>query len=73
MHIRLSGLVILAIACSACAQPPEFDLLVTGGTVFDGTGIEPRRIDLGIKGDRIVAIGEKDRNRLFIGGEEATQ
>ena len=35
-----------------------FDLLIRGGTVIDGTaGAEPVQADVGIDGDRIVAIG----------------
>lgn len=35
----------------------EFDVLITGGTVIDGTG-KPRHIaDVGIRGDRIEAVG----------------
>ena len=32
-------------------------MVISGGTVIDGTGAEPRPADLGIKGDRIAAIG----------------
>jgi hypothetical protein len=46
-----------AIAISACSTTPEFDIVISGGTVIDGTGAEPRDADVGIKGDRIVAIG----------------
>ena len=46
-----------AIALPACSTTAEFDILITGGTVIDGTGAEPRDADVGIKGDRIVAIG----------------
>ena len=35
-----------------------FDLLITGGTIADGTGGEPYRGDVGICGDRIHAIGD---------------
>lgn len=33
------------------------DLLVRGGTVYDGSGGGPRRVDVGIRGDRIVFVG----------------
>lgn len=34
------------------------DLLITGGTLVDGTGAPARVADLAIRGDRIVAIGQ---------------
>src|SRR5215475_9673814 len=34
-----------------------FDLVVRGGTVIDGSGGEPVVQDVGIKGDRIAAVG----------------
>jgi len=60
--MRRTAYVVLAvataaIALSACSTTPEFDIVITGGTVIDGTGAEPRDADVGIKGDRIVAIG----------------
>jgi N-acyl-D-aspartate/D-glutamate deacylase len=41
------------------------DIVIRGGTVIDGTGTPGRKADVGIRGDRIVAIGEIS--------EEATQ
>ena len=35
----------------------EFDLIIHGGTIIDGLGTPRRRGDVGIRGDRIVAIG----------------
>ena len=39
-------------------QPPRFDVIVRGGTVYDGTGAAGRRTDVGIRGDRIAAVGD---------------
>src|SRR5918998_4558681 len=48
---------VCALSVSFCAAPPEFDLVIRGGDLLDGTGIDARRVDLGITGDRIKAIG----------------
>lgn len=43
------------VAAAACSQRPEFDLVVRNGTVVDGN---LQRVDVGIKGDRIAALGD---------------
>src|SRR5262249_15114620 len=45
------------------AQPADqdFDVLIRGGFVYDGSGNPPRRADVGIKGDRIAAVGDLGR------------
>lgn len=53
-------LVILWLPLMVAGQTPQsmlFDVLITGGNVYDGTGSAPVRADVGIRGDRIVAIG----------------
>ncbi|HVF40434.1 MAG TPA: D-aminoacylase [Gemmatimonadaceae bacterium] len=37
-------------------QSRRYDILITGGRLIDGTGSPARRADIGIKGDRIVAV-----------------
>ena len=58
--------VVVALGAAACAVPPtpsprphgteRFDVLIKGGTVYDGTGGPGRRADVGIRGDRIAAV-----------------
>jgi len=50
---------LLFLTCALSAQPKSsaFDILIKGGTIYDGTGAAPIKADIGIKGDRIVAIG----------------
>jgi N-acyl-D-amino-acid deacylase len=56
-------LLALAVAVPACDGPAPYDLIVRGGTVFDGAAAAPRRVDVGIKGDRIRAIGNLSTER----------
>jgi N-acyl-D-aspartate/D-glutamate deacylase len=39
-------------------KPPDFDVIIKGGTVYDGTGAEPRHMDVAIRGDRIAVVGD---------------
>ena len=39
------------------AEAASFDTIIRGGAVYDGTGGPVRRVDVGIKGDRIAAVG----------------
>ncbi len=56
---RLVPLAALLSLLAACQAPPStFDVVIRGGEVIDGTGSPGRRADVGIKGDRITAIGD---------------
>src|SRR6266436_8486212 len=39
-------------------EPPDFDVIIKGGTVYDGTGAEPKHVDVAIRGDRIAGISD---------------
>lgn len=66
-HLTLT--LILALSITALAQgqprrepnPQSFDTIIKGGTVYDGTGRPPVKADIGIKGERIAAIGNLSR------------
>jgi N-acyl-D-amino-acid deacylase len=53
----LTFTLIVSFAQIASAGPP-FDLIIKGGTVYDGTGAEGRVTDIAIRGDRIAGIGD---------------
>jgi N-acyl-D-amino-acid deacylase len=50
---------IAAVGLFGCATTAEaaFDILITGGQVLDGTWAQTVRVDVGIRGDRLVEIG----------------
>src|SRR3954468_23884674 len=50
-RLALAAALVYAVGCAT--SQPDFDLVFTGGSLIDGTGAEPRRADVGIKGDRI--------------------
>src|SRR5688500_9632560 len=45
-------------AGAAAPDPACLDLVVRGGTVFDGTGAPGRAADVGICGDRVSVVGD---------------
>ena len=59
-------MLILSVSATVFAQrrgpgTASFDIIIKGGTVYDGSGRPPRRADIGIKGDRIAAVGNLSR------------
>ena len=50
--------IVLVLGVRPAAQPQAFDVVVRGGTVYDGSGNPGRRADVGIRGDRIAAVGD---------------
>jgi N-acyl-D-amino-acid deacylase len=52
--------ISLAVAPLAWGAEPvaeKFDIVIKGGTVYDGSGEKPRVTDVAIRGDRIVKLG----------------
>jgi len=53
-------LAALACASAVYVQPvtQPFDIILSGGTVFDGTGSPGYRADIGVRNGRIAAVGD---------------
>ena len=49
------SLLAALLAVTACS--PRYDVIIRGGTVYDGSGGEPLVGDVAIKGDTIAAVG----------------
>jgi N-acyl-D-amino-acid deacylase len=45
----------------ACTAPPQLDVVLRGGTIYDGSGETPYVGDVAIRGDMIVAVGDIGR------------
>ena len=57
-RVLAAGLALsLMSGVSATALAQEYDVLIRGGMVYDGTGAEGRAADVAIKGERIVEVG----------------
>src|SRR2546429_1978921 len=56
----LLTIVVAVLAQNRSPSPSatDFDVIIKGGTVYDGTGAEPKHVDVGVRGDRIVGVGD---------------
>ena len=56
-------LLVGLFAWAACTPVPEYDLIIRGGTIYDGSGQPPYVGDLAIGGDTIAALGDLGKVR----------
>ena len=53
---------VLLAGCAVSVRPVQtggrYDLIVRHGMVYDGSGDAPRRADIGVRNDRIAAVGD---------------
>jgi N-acyl-D-amino-acid deacylase len=64
------GAVALFPAVSLAKFPadvPQVDLLILHGKLLDGSGAAPRQADVGIRGDRIVFVGNAAKTHIAAG------
>jgi N-acyl-D-amino-acid deacylase len=54
----LAGLAFAVPHAWAGEEPASYDVVIRGGTVYDGGGGPGVRADIGLRGDRIAAVGD---------------
>ena len=55
-----TGLLALFAVCAGCATTVDFDIVLRGGLIYDGSGEAPYVGDLAISADTIAALGDLD-------------
>ena len=61
--IQFAGFLALTLALGGCpsepaADGPDYDLILRGGTVYDGSGAPPVVGDVAMAGDEVAAVGD---------------
>lgn len=55
--LRTTAILVLATPLQATTAAAEYDVIIRGGTVYDGSGGAPFQGDVAIAGDRIAYVG----------------
>ena len=61
-----------ALSALAAEKPKTYDLILRGGTIYDGSGGKPFVGDVAVNGDRIVAVGRSARSATPGGRRRST-
>lgn len=58
--VKLTSLLLSGLLFAACGldAPGDYDVIIRGGTVYDGSGNDPVVVDVALAGDRIERIGD---------------
>lgn len=62
--IGLAFCVLWLLAAPLRGEPIDADVVLRGGTLYDGGGTEPATGDLAVKGDRIIALGSFETGKV---------
>ena len=61
LALALIATVSITVLAQRRPESQAFDIIIKGGTVYDGTGRPPIKADVGIRDDRIASIGNLSR------------
>jgi N-acyl-D-amino-acid deacylase len=56
--MKLAFIAFVMLLVISCQKPPEYDLIIRNGNIYDGSGAKSYKADLAISGDTIAAIGD---------------
>jgi N-acyl-D-amino-acid deacylase len=62
-RMRVMGMVAAVVCTLAACGGPQYDVLIRGGQVYDGSGRPGVATNVAIRGDRIAALGVPDDTR----------
>jgi len=57
IHFFASALALITFSTAGAQSTTQFDVVIRGGTIYDGSGSKPTVGDVALRGDSIVAIG----------------
>jgi len=63
---KLWKILFAVLVCVASVRGQEYDAIIRGGTLYDGTGATPVKADVAIRGDRIARVGKLDGVRARV-------
>lgn len=58
MPLRFRLILLLSFWLAACSSSPEYDVILRGGTIYDGSGNAPVVGDVALNADTIAAVGD---------------
>jgi N-acyl-D-amino-acid deacylase len=58
-HARLLFIPAVLALLGSCSGKPDYDLVIRGGTIYDGSGQPGTQGDIAVTGDRIAYVGPK--------------
>ena len=56
--LRARALLVCAVLFSACSQAADYDVIIRGGGIYDGSGDPAFVADVAIDGDSVAAVGD---------------